>query len=561
MAQEQGWTVGDVVLSRLAANGVEHFFANAGTDFAPIIESFARADAFGRTVPRPMTVPYEGTAVAMAHGFYLMTGRAQAVMVHVNVGTANALGNLINAARQNIPVIVMAGCTPLTDRDVPGHRNRPIHWGQDVFDQAGMVREYVKWSHELRHPAQAAAAIDRAVQIACSDPPGPVYLTLPREILAMDAKPPPAGAAPAPAAGTAPDPAGLDQLVDWLTAAERPLIVSTSAGADPALWDLFGDLTQRYAVPVIQPSQDHANLPRRHAMNFGAEANELLTAADLVLVLGSAAPWIPSLAAPPEDCRVVHAGADPLFERLPMRNFPAALALRTGTRQLLAALSDGLAGAATNPAIEQRRARLAELQAARTAGLKDALNGAGPLGQPAVTNAIGEVCGADALYVAEYHLLADYLPLERARSFFTVGKSGFLGWSLGAALGAKLAEPDRLVVAGLGDGSYILNNPTSCHFVGAAEELPTLMVIFNNGRWNAVQRAYRSIYPDGYAARHNNPPLIQLVPAPAYEQLVAAHGGHGERVGDGAALTPALTRARDAVMNDRRPAVVNVLMP
>ncbi|MFQ5971280.1 MAG: thiamine pyrophosphate-requiring protein [Alphaproteobacteria bacterium] len=563
MAVEDVWTVSDLVLSRLAALGVEHFFANAGTDFAPIIESFAKAEALGRPTPRPMTVPFEGTAVAMAHGTYMMTGRAQAVMVHVNVGTANALGNLINAARQRIPLILMAGSTPLTDRDLPGHRNRPIHWGQDAFDQAGMVREYVKWAYELRHPAQAAAAIDRAMQIARSDPPGPVYLTLPREILAMpvdgeDAAQP----AAVPTAGAGLDPAEADQLVDWLADAERPLIVTSSAGADPAAWDLLGEVAERYALPVVQPMPDYANLPGAHAMNFGADGDDLLTAADLVLVLDTTVPWIPTLARPREDCRVVHAGSDPLFERLPMRTHTATLAVRAAPRNVLAAMRDGLAGRARAmaPAADARRQRLARLQSARAERLEEGLRRAGPLGQPAVTRAIGEVCGTEAVYLSEYHLRTDYLPLARPRSFFAVGTSGFLGWSLGAAMGARLAAPDRLVVIGLGDGTYILNNPTACHFVGKAESLPALAVVFNNGRWNAVRRANRAMYPDGYAARHNRPPLIDLLPMPAYERIVAAHEGHGERVEDAASLHPALERAARAVTDDGRQAVVNVVM-
>lgn len=561
MAVDDVWTVSDLVLSRLAALGVEHFFANAGTDFAPIIESFAKADALGRPAPRPMTVPFEGTAVAMAHGAYMMSGRAQAAMVHVNVGTANALGNLINAARQRIPLILMAGCTPLTDRDLPGHRNRPIHWGQDVFDQAGMLREYVKWAYELRHPAQTAAVIDRAMQIALSDPPGPVYITLPREILAM---PVDGGDAPRPAAvpatGAGLDPAGADQLVDWLTAAERPLIVTSSAGADPAAWDLLGEVADRHALPVAQPMPDYANLPGAHAMNFGADAEDLLTAADLILVLDTTVPWVPADARPREDCRVVHAGADPLFEGLPMRTHTATLAVRAAVRNVLALIRDGLAGRALGPATDARRRRLARLQSARAERLEDRLRRAGPLGQPAVTRAIGEVCGAEAVYVSEYHLTPDYLPLARPRSYFGTGKSGYLGWSLGAAMGARLVAPDRLVVIGLGDGTYILNNPTACHFVGEAEGLPALAVVFNNGRWNAVRRANRAMYPDGYAARHNRPPLVDLLPMPAYERIVAAHEGHGERVEDPAALHPALERAARAVVDDGRQAVVNVVM-
>src|SRR5512134_661226 len=118
----------EAYLELLAARGVEYLFANAGTDFAPLIEAYAKRDAQGQAAPRPVTVPHEVPAVAMAHGYAMVTGRPQAVMVHVIVGTANALGGIINAARANVPVLVTAGRTPLTEDKLLGARNRHIHW-------------------------------------------------------------------------------------------------------------------------------------------------------------------------------------------------------------------------------------------------------------------------------------------------------------------------------------------------------------------------------------------------------------------------------------------------
>src|SRR5205085_2806402 len=173
----------EAYLELLAARGVEYFFANAGTDFAPIIEAYAKRAAQGQVLPRPLTVPHEITAIGMAHGYAMVTGRPQVVMVHVIVGTANALGGIINAARAHAPILVTAGRTPLTEDKLPGARNRHIHWGQESFDQGAMVREFVKWDYELRMGGQLETVVDRALAIARSEPQGPVYLTLPREIL------------------------------------------------------------------------------------------------------------------------------------------------------------------------------------------------------------------------------------------------------------------------------------------------------------------------------------------------------------------------------------------
>jgi len=174
----------DAYLELLAARGVEYFFANAGTDFAPLIDAYARRLDQGLPAPRPMTIPHEVPAVGMAHGYALVTGRPQVVMVHVIVGAGNAVGGIINASRSNVPILFSAGRNPLTESGMHGSRNRPIHWAQESFDQAGMIREYVKWDYELRNFTQLETVVDRALAVAQAEPQGPVYLTLPREVLA-----------------------------------------------------------------------------------------------------------------------------------------------------------------------------------------------------------------------------------------------------------------------------------------------------------------------------------------------------------------------------------------
>src|SRR5918992_2198595 len=144
-------SVAEAYLELLAARRVEYFFGNAGTDFAPLIEAYAQREAQGQVLPRPVTVPHEIPAVAMAHGYAMVTGRPQAVMVHVTVGAANATGGLINAARAGVPMLFTAGRNPITEAGFRGSRNRPIHWAQESFDQGALVREFVKWDYELRN--------------------------------------------------------------------------------------------------------------------------------------------------------------------------------------------------------------------------------------------------------------------------------------------------------------------------------------------------------------------------------------------------------------------------
>ena len=186
-------TVAEAYLSVLKDRGVSRMFVNAGTDFAPIVEAYARQKQSGLDFPELVVCAHENLAISMAHGAYLGDGRVQAVMVHTSVGTANAVCGTFNAATDRIPILLAAGRSPLFEDSVLGSRDGTIHWAQEMYDQASMVREFVKWDYELRDGVQVAAVLDRAIDIARTAPQGPVYLSLPREVLARDAS----GAVPA----------------------------------------------------------------------------------------------------------------------------------------------------------------------------------------------------------------------------------------------------------------------------------------------------------------------------------------------------------------------------
>ncbi|MGH7057319.1 MAG: thiamine pyrophosphate-binding protein, partial [Acetobacteraceae bacterium] len=176
--------VAEAYLALLRERGVEYLFGNAGTDFAPIVEAMAHAEAAGLPTPAPVLAVHENLAVSMAHGYAVISGRIPAVMVHVSVGTANAMCATLNAARENVPILLTAGRTPLTEEGLPGARDAYIHWGQEMYDQAAMLREFVKWDYELRNGGQLETVVDRALALAATEPRGPVYLSLPREVLA-----------------------------------------------------------------------------------------------------------------------------------------------------------------------------------------------------------------------------------------------------------------------------------------------------------------------------------------------------------------------------------------
>ena len=556
----------EALLLVLAERGVDYLFGNAGTDFPPLIEALAKAAGAPSRAPVPIAVPHENLAVAMAHGFYLVSGRPQAVMLHVNVGTANAICGLLNAARENVPMLVAAGRTPIAEDGAFGARSVFIHWGQEMFDQAGMVREIVKWDYELRTPDQVEAVVDRALSIAMSPPRGPVYLTLPREVLAAGA-----GAfsyaAPgqrAAAASPAPDVAALAQAADWLAAAERPLIVTASFGQEAWAVPRLAQLAERFALPVVGYRPRYVFLPSAHPMHMGYEPGALLAEADVVVALDCDVPWIPKLHPVNSDAKVIHIGADPLFARYPMRSFRADLAITASSATTLAALEAALAEAAAEKrdAIEARRARLAQHRAALDEAkrrLSQSAARAAAITPALVADCLNEHINPSDIIVTETNLPLALIDFHEPGGHFGVSPAGGLGWGLGAALGAKLAAPERRVIAVVGDGSYMFGNPTPAHLVAAAMGLPTLTVILNNRMWAAVRRATLSLYPEGAAAKANRAPLTYLEPAPEYQRVVEASGGYGEKVERAEDLPAALERALAAVEGEGRQAVLNVL--
>jgi acetolactate synthase I/II/III large subunit len=554
----------DALLRALHDHGIDYFFANAGTDFPSIIEGFGRAFEAGTPVPKPMAVPHENAAVAMAHGYYMITGRPQAVMVHTNVGTANTLNALIDASRDNVPLILMAGRTPLTEHGLPGARSAYIHWAQEMYDQAGMLREVVKWDYELRLPEQVAEVVARAYEIAMTEPRGPVYLSLPREILAAAAAHVEAAPPRAVPAAPYPDPNAIAMLADWLQQAEHPLIITTSLGRYPAATEILAKFAERFAVPVVSSVPRFVNLPASHPMNLGYQVGPLLTAADLILVVEAEVPWIPAREHPSPGARVVQIGHEPSFARYPMRSFPCDLAIVASPGPALKALEDELAPRLRHDdrRVVQRRKQLTERSAAlRQRWAEDAAK-AGQV--PTIdyvwfSHCVAEAVGPEAIVVNEYPFRLEQGRREKPGTFFAVSPAGGLGWGFGAAVGAKLAAKDKLVVATLGDGSYMFANPTACHWLAHAHDLPLLVVIFNNSIWNAVKMSTLGIYGSGAAARAHGKILADLSPSPAFEKLVEASGGVGFRVETPAELPAVLKRAIEVVTKEKRQALVNVI--
>jgi acetolactate synthase-1/2/3 large subunit len=550
-----GTFAAEAVLSHMKAAGIDVLFANGGTDFPSIIEAYARQPESGLQMPEALVIPHEGVAVGMAHGYYLMTSKPAGVIVHVNVGLANSVMGLINARSENVPVMMFSGRTPITEHGRFGSRSSPIHWGQEMFDQGGMVREVVKWDYELRYAEQSGIVIDRAMSIAMSEPRGPVYLSLPREALAEGAVIEASHRSTVTPTTFGPaDPALIAEAADLLAKAKNPLIITQSPELAPD-FEPLASFVEKFALPTVEMWATRLALPSDHPMMIGRDSTQVLKEADVVVVINAAVPWISDHTAPAEGAKIIAIGPDPQHSRVPIRSFPIDIALAGGINKTIAALAAALAERVpASETFSERREKWAKVKATQVeaAAKRAGLGNGSPMTPAYVSACVSAIMDEKTTVVNELGIDPSVMEFKHPKSFFSTPLSGGLGFGLTAALGAQLGDRSRQVIATIGDGSYMFANPVACHQTATALKLPLLTIVFNNGIWNAVRRSTLYMYPDGSAATANTMPITALDPAPDYAAVARAHGAHAERVETGADLPAALKRALAATKSGQQ---------
>ena len=559
-------TAGGAIFARLKTLGVDYVFCNSGTDFPPIIEGLAEAAAKDQVLPHAIVIPHEHLAMGMAHGYWQSTGKTQAVMLHTNVGLANGTIGAINAAHDNVPVIIMSGRTPTTEKDHFGSRTVPIGWGQEMRDQTALVRETSKWDYELRFADQTVELLDRASAIANSTPKGPVYLCLPREVLCdtidvskLDNPP-----SMAPAQTTAPS-SDIEQLADWIAEAENPVIFSQRGTGTALGFETLCRLVDDWAIPVNSYWAQSPAIATDHPMHVGVDPSPWVEDADLIILIDALAPWAPDLHKPSPNAKIVNIGPNPLFSRTPVRNFPSHLSLAGETTSIILELAkhlDAKRSSQRQRVLERKQEVAKSSSDIRLTLLEAAGSGCGP----AMTKAWVAKCLSEAIertdkettVTSELGCPLAFMKIKNFDGYRQEPHAGGLGYSLPAAMGIQLAEPDRLVFATMGDGSYIFANPTACHQVCEALELPVITCVLNNEEWGAVRHSVTGLYPDGYAAKANQMPLTTLKPSPDFTKTAEASRAYVERVERGEDLPAALDRAIEVATNERRQVLLDI---
>lgn len=568
------YTASDALMSGLHEAGVSYIFGNLGSDHADIIETLAKAAGNGTPMPKVVLCPHEGAAIAAAHGYAQVSGKTQAVFVHVDVGTQNMGGGISNALHGRVPVFVFAGLTPYTiEGELPGSRNRSATYLQDVPDQGGIVRQYVKWDYSIRTGKNVKQLVHRAVQIAESDPKGPVYLTGAREVLADEAVETPMAAGKwRPIAPSALPPDGVAEIVAALLKADNPLLVTSYSGRNPACVAELVRFCERLAIPVVEERPIHMNFPAGHALHQGYLAGPLVAGADVIVVLDCDVPWMPSSKETPQaDSKVFYIDVDPLKDTIPLWYMPSERFYKADSFTALTQLNQFLDAAGHNSLMQpEHQAKLEQrLAAARKKHDEQRAGWAKKAEAPAdnvitptwVTACLRAEVNDDTILINESVTSAtsifNNLPRNKPGTFFGSGGSS-LGWGGGAALGSKLASPGSDVICFTGDGAFFLGNPSSVYWTSRRYNAPFLTIVFNNQGWNATQENFKRLHPNGGAGTLGD--CVSLSPSADFAHIAAAAGGAQAHTVDKADALPAVLKEAMQAVRSGRSAVVDVRM-
>jgi acetolactate synthase I/II/III large subunit len=557
--------VGEAVVAALAAGGVDHLFFTSGAEIVWYQEAIAKAHAQGRPAPRLITMTHEHASLNAAIGYAAASGKPVAAAVHVDTGTLHYGGAIHTAKHAGLPVMIMAGGPPVSyPGSLRGSRDRGGHlWMQQGFDQNGIVRNYVKWDHRLEYQDNPGLMTSRALQVARTEPRGPVYMSVPREVALLPARDTTFPSAeqlgiPRPAAA---DPDGVREIAGRLLRAERPYIVVSSSGRDPKTVPALVELCELLALPVVTSAfRAYHCFPMNHPLNLGAMK---LSDADVVVALDANVPWVPGPAAPPPSAYVAVLDPDPIRAGIPTYEFTADLRLTAGALGAIGALTDAVRATMNDTdraRIAERRARYDAAYITRMADLeRDAQSRATktPIDPLWLSYQIGKFADDDTIVLDEtlpHNQVERYLKGEQPGSYIANPASSG-GYTPGAALGVKLAKPDKHVIAVTGDGFYMFSTANAALLASRSYGAPFTVVVFQNGAYSTGTLQVATMYADSFSKKvgYEGGTFGEI----DFAKEAEACGGYGENVTDPSQIGAALKRAREA--NGRGlPAVISV---
>ena len=487
-------------------------------------------------IPNIIVCPHEFVAISAAHGYAQVTGKPQAVFVHVDCGTQNLGGGIHNAAVGRVPMFIFAGTSPFTQEgELVGSRNEFIHWLQDVSDQRGIVRQYMKYDNELRSGKNIKQLVHRSLQISQSEPKGPVYLMAGREVLEEAVEPVSIDVnrwrAISPIAV---HPDKLAEIGEALIRAKKPLIITSYLGRNQEAVEELIRLSEKLAIPVIESAPNYMNFPSDHPLHLGYQwnaqvQNKVLAEADLILVIDSDVPWIPLINKPSKESKIYYIDIDPLKEQTPLWYIPSECFIQADSFTALQQLNTWLEKASIDgELVNDRYVDVTQIHMKQRndwkveAELKDI----DTITPAYLVATLREVISDDTIVINEaisnYETVTKHLGRNKPGTYFGSGASS-LGWHGGASIGIKLAKPDKTVVSITGDGTYLFSNPTTVHWMANKYNTPFLTIVINNKVGHATLSTL-GVHPNGIA-NETDQFWVNFDPTVKYAKVAEAAGG------------------------------------
>jgi len=557
---------GELFVAQARAAGVEYLFTNPGSFEVGFFDAIVDDSQI-----QLIEGLHEGVVISMADGYHKVRGKPAFVNVHSIAGTAQMAGQLYNSSRDGSAIVVTAG---LNDNEV---------WSDDYvlaprpgFDQKEINRQFTKISWEARQPASLPLMLRRAFKVATTDPGGPVYLAAAH--YALEQKNVTASILPADRflirTRVHADPTAIEQAARLLIDAQFPILIAGDEVWKSGAQQELLSLAEHLAIPAVRPggvtfANAFQNFPTTHAFYLGTAQEfqaEFRHVPDVIFFVGArdvgdrvvpASPEVPATA------RIVRLGMDTMSFS---RNYPTDVALisdvKAGLADLLASLDSLITKERRSAITTQRADEIRRLSAASRAVVEKQISvnfGQSPIHPDELCKTMADTLDKNAIIVSE-NLTGKFDSFRfgfREDEQMHLGNSGSsLGWGIGAAIGAKLAAPDRQVVCSIGDGSVMYS--ASGFWTQARYRIPILTVVWNNHNYQTVRHAYheyggRMVKYGKYAGMYLGDPDIDFV------KLAESQGVTGERVASGSDLRAALNRGI-AATRDGKPYLVEVLI-
>ena len=528
-------------LQILKQEGVSVMFGNPGTTELPLMDGLAREPGIHYVLALQ-----EAVAIAMADAYAQASGGLAAVNVHVSPGLGNAMGMLYDASKSGAPMLLTAG-----QHDQSFNVTEPILWS----DLPPMAAPLVKWSTEARRLEDLPRIVHRAVKTAFSHPSGPVFLSLPVDVLNAE-RDLDLGAPTRVAPRIVGDRAAIARAAELLAKAKNPVIIAGDAVAHGDALAELAEVAELIGAPVITEGvASTCSFPFTHPLHAGSmprtgpPIRALLMRHDVLFSVGGD---LFTLSLPddvdpmPPGLTVVHLDVNPWELG---KNYPAEVAILGEPKATLPELAEAIrrhTGKNGHPQAAKRAEAVSAAFAAERAELTKRAEAEAtrvPISPLTLMHEVAKVTPADAVIVDEAisssQGIRHFFTCADSKSFFGL-RGGGIGWGLPAALGVKLALPNRPVVALVGDGSTMYTNQAL--WTAARESLAVVYVIFNNTSYRILKQRTKALKgfsaeDDRYVAMDLDRPLIDFV------GLARSLGVSGTRVEKSPDIGPAVTKA------------------